>query len=98
MTLGPVSDHAWLVTLKMPAPIRIPTSAAYDSTVPRSRRRRETIGGELDIECELLEFEDGIRQFSFSPGFNRVANWDMNYENRFNVFSLESFQLKVIGL
>src|SRR6267378_6171964 len=44
MTLGPVSLQASLVTLKMPAPIRIPISAAYDSTVPRSRRRRLTRG------------------------------------------------------
>src|ERR1041385_2137845 len=29
----------------MPAPTRIPISAAYDSTVPRSRRRREVTGG-----------------------------------------------------
>src|SRR6059058_3786587 len=39
MTLGPVRAHASLVTLKMPAPMRMPSSAAYDSTVPRSRRR-----------------------------------------------------------
>src|SRR5438045_7080072 len=39
MTLGPVSAQASLVTLKMPAPMRMPSSAAYDSTVPRSRRR-----------------------------------------------------------
>src|SRR6266536_4032680 len=53
MTLGPVSDHAWLVTLNMPAPIRIPIRAAYDSTVPRSRRRRETMGAlrSLLINC-----------------------------------------------
>src|SRR5579872_2507702 len=39
ITLGPVNVHASLVTLKMPAPMRIPSSVAYDSIVPRSRRR-----------------------------------------------------------
>src|SRR5262245_52528412 len=37
-TLDPVRSHASVVTRKMPAPTRIPTSVAYDSSVPRSRR------------------------------------------------------------
>src|SRR2546422_6780002 len=60
MTLGPVSLQASLVTLKMPAPIRIPISAAYDSTVPRSRRRRGTIGEALEFLSVLLS-GGGIR-------------------------------------
>src|ERR1051325_1227440 len=39
ITLGPVNPHAPLVTLKMPAPMRMPINTAYDSSVPRSRRR-----------------------------------------------------------
>src|ERR1051326_6649332 len=34
MTLGPVNRQASLVTLKIPAPIRIPTNAASDSPGP----------------------------------------------------------------
>src|SRR5260370_29083 len=45
MTLGQVGTQASLVTLKIPAPIRIPSSAAYDSMVPRSRRRPDAIAG-----------------------------------------------------
>src|SRR5687768_7478370 len=43
MTLGPVSRNASPVTLKMPAPMRMPRSVAYDSRVPRSRRRPAVI-------------------------------------------------------
>src|SRR5262245_58203779 len=41
ITLGPVSSHASPVTLKIPAPIRIPINTAYDSRAPRSRRKPE---------------------------------------------------------
>src|SRR5437016_3128783 len=44
MTLGPVRRQASPVTLKMPAPMRMPSSAAYDSIVPRSRRRLWAMG------------------------------------------------------
>src|ERR1043165_1742261 len=67
ITLGPVSLQASLVTLKMPAPIKIPISVAYDSRVPRSRRRRETGVSEFDVERELLEFETGIRHSHSHP-------------------------------
>src|SRR6185369_14132410 len=43
MRLGPVIRQASPVTLKMPAPMRMPSSVAYDSIVPRSRRRPEVI-------------------------------------------------------
>src|SRR5437764_221388 len=46
MTLGPVSSQATPVTLKMPAPMRMPRRAAYDSTTPRSRRRLWDMGAE----------------------------------------------------
>src|SRR5437763_15185739 len=39
MRLGPVSRQASPVTLKIPAPISMPRSVAYDSIVPSSRRR-----------------------------------------------------------
>jgi hypothetical protein len=63
MTLGPVRFQASLVTLKIPAPISIPIRVAYDSMVPRSRRKRATGWGEL--------VEDDIRSFiltRFQPG------------------------------
>src|SRR3954452_24005909 len=47
MTLDPVSSHASLVTLKIPAPMSIPSSVAYDSTAPRSRRSDAESGTDM---------------------------------------------------
>src|SRR5437763_13984099 len=47
MTLDPVSSHASLVTLKMPAPMSIPSSVAYDSTAPGSRRSEAESGADM---------------------------------------------------
>src|SRR5947199_6946574 len=47
MTLDPVSSHASLVTLKIPAPINMPSSVAYDSTAPRSRRSEAESGADI---------------------------------------------------
>src|SRR5258708_6489407 len=47
MTLDPVSSHASLVTLKMPAPMSMPSSVAYDSTAPRSRRSDAESGTDM---------------------------------------------------
>src|SRR5438270_3445749 len=55
MTLGPVRCHASPVTLKIPAPIRMPSRVAYDSIVPRSRRRPVVIGWVEDTVSALLQ-------------------------------------------
>src|SRR3954447_308342 len=47
MTLDPVRSQASLVTLKMPAPISMPSSVAYDSTAPRSRRSEDDSGADM---------------------------------------------------
>src|SRR3954447_10771399 len=47
MTLDPVRSQASLVTLKMPAPISMPSSVAYDSTAPRSRRSEAESGAAM---------------------------------------------------
>src|SRR5580765_4752362 len=49
MTLDPVSSHASLVTLKMPAPMSMPSSVAYDSTAPRSRRSDAESGTDMSV-------------------------------------------------
>src|SRR3954447_19270635 len=68
MTLGPVIAPASLVTLKIPAPIRIPISAAYDSMVPRSRRSRETIGAD-----SLVDFMGSVRDKERPNRHNRPS-------------------------
>src|SRR6266700_465036 len=87
MTLGPVSLQASLVTLKIPAPIRIPISAAYDSTVPRSRRRRETIGAATVSLSGVRVFnEGGIRVSHSHPVSTGCPCSDKILPNRFQRF------------
>src|SRR5256885_16606450 len=90
MTLGPVSLQASLVTLKMPAPIRIPISAAYDSTVPRSRRRRLTIGEALEFLSVLLS-GGGIRVSHSHPVSTGWPFLGKAFPNRFQRFPSLSF-------
>src|SRR2546421_290129 len=87
MTLGPVSFQASLVTLKMPAPIRIPINAAYDSTVPRSRRRRETIGkARLFLSVLLVVIEGGIRVSYSHPVSTGCQFPEKSFQTVFNGF------------